>query len=35
LYDENALSWYEDRPQVTDEQPCDHEEDGIRAWRIA
>jgi len=35
LFDENALSWYEDRPQVTDEQPCDHEEDGIRAWRIA
>ena len=35
LFDENALSWYEDRPQVADEQPCDHQENGIRAWRIA
>jgi hypothetical protein len=35
LYDENALTWYEDPPRVVNERPCDNEEDGTRAWRIA
>jgi hypothetical protein len=32
-YDEDAL-WYEERPYVMDERPCDHEEDGIKVWKI-
>jgi hypothetical protein len=31
---EDAI-WYENRPPVMNEQPCDHEENGARAWRIA
>jgi hypothetical protein len=34
LYDEASPIWYNDRPPVMNERPCDHEEDGIRAWRI-
>jgi hypothetical protein len=34
LYDEASPIWYQDRPPVINERPCDHEEDGIRAWRI-
>ena len=34
LYHEAAI-WYEDRPPVMNERPCDHEENGTRAWRIA
>ena len=34
LYHEAAI-WYEDRPPVMNERPCDHESNGIRAWRIA
>jgi hypothetical protein len=34
LYHEDAI-WYENRPPVMNEQPCDHEENGARAWRIA
>ena len=34
LYHEDAI-WYEDRPPVMDQRPCDHEENGIRAWKIA
>jgi hypothetical protein len=34
LYDEAAPKWYERRHHVMDERPCDHEENGIRAWRI-
>jgi hypothetical protein len=34
LYDEASPIWYPDRPPVMNERPCDHEEDGIRAWRI-
>jgi hypothetical protein len=34
LYDEAAPKWYERRHHVMDEWPCDHEENGIRAWRI-
>ncbi len=34
LYDEDPPLWHNDRPPVMNERPCDHEEDGIRAWRI-
>jgi hypothetical protein len=34
LYHEDAV-WYEDRPPIMDEGPCDNEENGTRAWRIA
>ena len=34
LYHEDAI-WYEEQPAVMDERPCDHEENGISAWRIA
>ena len=34
LYDEASPIWYNDRPPVMNERPCDHAEDGIRAWRI-
>ena len=34
LYDEASPIWYHDRPPIINERPCDHEEDGIRAWRI-
>ena len=34
LYDEASPIWYNDRPPVMNERPCDHEEDGVRAWRI-
>jgi hypothetical protein len=30
---EDAL-WYDDRPPVMDERACDHEQNGIRVWRI-
>ena len=33
LYDEDA-SWDENQYHVMNERPCDHEENGIRAWRI-
>ena len=33
LYNEDAI-WCEDRPPVMNERPCDHEENGTRAWRI-
>jgi hypothetical protein len=35
LYDEDPPIWYYDRrPPVIDERPCDHEENGTKAWRI-
>ena len=34
LYDEDPANWYPDRPQIMNERPCDHEENGTRAWRI-
>jgi hypothetical protein len=34
LYHEDAI-WYEDRPPAMNERPCDNEENGTRAWRIA
>jgi hypothetical protein len=33
-YDEDAI-WCEDRLAVMNERPCDHEEYGTRAWRMA
>ena len=35
LYDEDRPIWYEDRHCVMNRGPCDHEERGIRAWKIA
>ena len=35
LYDEDRPIWYEDRHRVMNQRPCDHEERGIRAWKIA
>jgi hypothetical protein len=35
LYDEDPPIWYYDRrPPVIYKRPCDHEENGIKAWRI-
>jgi hypothetical protein len=34
LYDEDPAIWCEDRPHVMNERASDHEENGIRAWRI-
>jgi hypothetical protein len=31
--DEDAL-WYEDRPYVMDERTHDHEESGVKVWKI-
>ena len=31
LYDEDSPTWYENRPQLMNERPCDYEENGIRA----
>ncbi len=32
--DEDAL-WYEDRPNVMDEKTYDHEENGVKVWKIS
>jgi hypothetical protein len=34
LYDEDPPIWYQDRPPVMNERPCDSEDNGIRAWRV-
>ena len=34
LYHEDAI-WLADRPRVINERPCDNEDNGTRAWRIA
>jgi|ERR1700693_681119 len=34
LYDEDPAIWYSDRPPIMNERPCDHEENGMRTWRI-
>jgi hypothetical protein len=34
LYDEAPPIWHQDRPPFMNERPCDHEENGTRAWRI-
>ena len=33
-YDEDAL-WYEERPHVLDERPCDHDQGGVKVWKMA
>jgi hypothetical protein len=35
LYEEDRPIWYEHRHRVMNQRPCDHEERGIRAWKIA
>jgi hypothetical protein len=35
LYDEDLPAWCENRFHVMNERPCDYEENGTRAWRIA
>jgi hypothetical protein len=35
LYDEDRPIWYEYRRRVMNQRPCDYEERGIRAWKIA
>ena len=35
LYDEDPPIWYEHRHRVMNQRPCNHEERGIRAWKIA
>jgi hypothetical protein len=35
LYDEDPPIWYEYRHRVMNQRPCDHEERGIWAWKIA
>jgi hypothetical protein len=35
LYDdEDPPTWFAERPAIMSERPCDHEVNGIRAWRI-
>jgi hypothetical protein len=34
LFDEGPPTWHNYRPPVMNERPCDHEENGTRAWRI-
>jgi hypothetical protein len=34
LYNEAPPIWCRDRPPIMDERPCDHEENGTKAWRI-
>jgi hypothetical protein len=34
-YDAGIPIWHEERPRVMNERPCDHEKNGIRAWRTA
>ena len=33
-YDEDVL-WYEERPHVIDERPCDHDQGGVKVWKMA
>jgi hypothetical protein len=33
-YDVGVPLWREERHPVMNERPCDHEDNGIRAWRI-
>jgi hypothetical protein len=33
-YDEGVTIWREERHPVMNERPCDHEDNGIRAWMI-
>jgi hypothetical protein len=33
-YEEGVPIWHEERPHVMNERPCDHEDNGTRAWRV-
>jgi hypothetical protein len=35
FYDEDPPIWYEYRHRFMNQRSCDHEERGIRAWKIA
>jgi hypothetical protein len=35
LYDEDPPIWYQYRHRVMNQRPCNHQERGIRAWKIA
>ena len=35
LYDQDPPIWYAYRHRVMNQRPCDHEERGVRAWKIA
>jgi hypothetical protein len=34
LYDEDLPTWRKNRFHVMNQRPCDHEENGTRAWRL-
>jgi hypothetical protein len=34
LFEEDPPVWHQERPSVLNERPCDHEENGTRAWKI-
>jgi hypothetical protein len=34
MYEEGVPIWHEERPLVMNKRPCDHEENGTRAWRV-
>jgi hypothetical protein len=34
MYDEGVPFWRAERHPMMNERPCDHEQSGIRAWRI-
>jgi hypothetical protein len=34
MYDEGLPFWRQERHPVMNERPCDHEQNGIRAWMI-
>jgi hypothetical protein len=34
LYEEGTPRWLDERLAVMNDRPCDHEENGARAWRI-
>ena len=34
LYEEEPPAWLNERIKVMNERPCDHEENGARAWRL-
>jgi hypothetical protein len=33
--DAGSPIWHDERPHVMSERPCDNEENGTRAWRVA
>jgi hypothetical protein len=35
LFEEDPPIWHQDRPSVLNGRPCDHEENGTRAWKLS